>query len=142
MKPVVIIAIAVVCSVIAMLGILFVIDYNNNQILLEYNQDVNRALSLKLQWMELTKEYCMRILPPTTYSEGIEAKNESQRVLELVTKNEKGNVLSEIKSEMEQLAKKYSDYKYFVLEDASCIYEKEWDEWYDVAEQVYREMYP
>ena len=71
MKPVVIIAIAVGCSVAAVFGVLFALTEINNQQLQEYSNDLDLAQSYKNQYYEITSDFCINEPPPSSYNESV-----------------------------------------------------------------------
>jgi DNA repair exonuclease SbcCD ATPase subunit len=138
MKPVVIIAIAVVCSVVAVLGGLTVLesvtimqvdslrdemgkDYD------EYRQDLFRASSYNQEHMRLQEFFCSDNPPTTDW----DAANKAMRELEEKMKRANDVIvqLNEIKDKMSLLQKKYPNNSgEFTFDVVTCPYEEEWKE--------------
>ena len=125
MKPVVIIAIAVGCSVAAVFGVLFALTEINNQQLQEYSNDLDLALSYKNQYYEITSDLCINEPPPSSYNEGVRLLEKSKRILQDAVSMQ--STIEDLKNKMSILSEKYPDSDYFVLEDATCLYQEEWD---------------
>ena len=125
MKPVVIIAIAVGCSVAAVFGVLFALTEINNQQLQEYSNDLDLALSYKNQYYEITSDLCINEPPPSSYNEAVRGLEKSKEILRDF--NRIVSDQNDLENKMSILSEKYPDNDYFVLEDATCLYQEEWD---------------
>ena len=93
MKPVIIIAIAVVCSVVAVLGILagFVGISNieaekQNEELQEYYNDLDIAQSYKIQYDEIWFNTCMNEPPALTYDKAERQAEKARSVVEYIAR--------------------------------------------------------
>ena len=89
MKPIVIIAISIVCSVVAVLGILagFVGVSNieaekQNKNLQKYYADLDLAESYRVEYDKIAWNLCMKSPPPSTYDEAEIQLSKSKQLLE------------------------------------------------------------
>ena len=109
MKPILIITIAVVCSVITVLGVLvglesintiqvdktrdnFASDYD------EYQRDLSRAYSYNQEYVTLKESQCLDKPPPTTYDEAKQMYDHYKKILQEIADAydaEQDEVLSE-----------------------------------------------
>jgi hypothetical protein len=131
MKPVIIIAIAVVCSVVAVLGILagFVGISNieaekQNEELQEYYNDLDIAQSYKIQYDEIWFNTCMNEPPALTYDKAERQKEKAQNILKYVASIQ--STLEDLNNDMDILSEKYPNNDYFEFEGITCPYDEEW----------------
>ncbi len=133
MKPVIIIAIAVVCSVGAVLGILAVLTGVSNAELQEYYVDLDIAQSYKIQYLEIfDKMYCMKNPPPTTDDEIIQLQNEFELQSQYVERIQP--TLDSLTTQVKILQEKYPDDNYFKLDVPFCPYQEEWIKYSDYVD--------
>ncbi len=131
MKPVIIIVLAVVCSVGAMIGILAVFDGINNieaekqnEKLREYYADLDLAESYKIQYDEIAWNLCSKNPPPTSYRDAERQLEEEENKLAYGIQMQP-KVFS-LRENMEFLQEKYPDNVYFKFDETTCPYEEEW----------------
>ena len=157
MKPVVIIAIAVVCSVVAVLGVLAGLDESNStrsdlsKAYDEYQRDLSLASSYNQEYLILKESLCSDRPPPTTYEEAKQMSKDYEKILREIAKEqavkpddvlsewtpgdklELTNVtpsdrLSELENKMKNLQKKYpNNSREFTFDTVTCPYAEEWD---------------
>ena len=132
LKPVFIIAIAVVCSVVAVLGVLSVLQEIADMEFRERQQDIDSAYSYKEKYSELKYDLTCADYPPAqTWSEAREQMEIARKQLEQIALNQKGTFtdeLSILESKMSLLQDKYPNSDYFTFDPVTCPYEKEWAE--------------
>ena len=156
MKPVVIIAIAVVCSVAAVLGVLVVLEQvTTNQAQQNYDEfqrDVSLANSYNLEYTEIKRSECLDFPPPTTYSEAEQAVEyfgqklrevaEAQKRMQDESTSEEwesgdsinlgitsnAERLTQLENNMQNLQEKWPNYVSFSFDTVYCPYEEEWEE--------------
>ena len=126
MKPVIIITIAVVCSVVAVLGILagFVGISNievekQNEELQEYYTDLDLAESYKIEYYNIASDSCSKDPPPATYREA-EIQLEKEKLL-IEYRNQIQPRVFSLEHNMNFLHEKYPDNDYFEFDET--IYE-------------------
>ena len=131
MKPVIIIVIAVVCSVVAVLTILFVFQQvensqiqKQNEALQEYYDDLDLAESYRVEYDEIAWNSCLKNPLPSSYQEGVRQLAEAERNLEYVLRMQP-RVFS-LEQNMQFLQEKYPNSDYFEFEEVNCPYEEEW----------------
>jgi len=125
LKPIVIIAIAVVCSVAAVLGVLFILQEIADVEFREYQQDVTLASSYKMKYSEIKYDRCVGPVP-TSYGEAVkQLEIEEQKLKNL---NYYHTQLSNLEGKMDLLQKKYPNSEYFTFDPVTCPYDKEWGE--------------
>ena len=125
MKPVIIIGIAVVCSVVAVLCILFTLEEIANMELKEYQQDLNLSYSYNEEYYKITYDRCVGPVP-TSYGEAVkQLEIEKQKLKNL---NYYHTQLSNLEGKMDLLQKKYPNSEYFTFDPVTCPYDKEWGE--------------
>ena len=129
MKPVIIIAIAVVCSVVAVLGVLVGLDQiatmQAQQAYDEYQQDLNLSYSYNEEYYKITYDRCVGPVP-TSYGEAVkQLEIEKQKLKNL---NYYHTQLSNLEGKMDLLQKKYPNSEYFTFDPVTCPYDKEWGE--------------
>ncbi len=129
MKPVIIIAIAVVCSVGAVLGILVILQEINNLQSQEISKDFDLARAYQIEYDEIMAKTCMP-KPSSTYEKGLvyeQAMQESaKQKLEYFTS--KMSALENLNQNMKSLQEKYPNNDYFEFELIDCPYDEEWVE--------------
>jgi len=125
MKPIVIIAISVVCSVGAILGIAVVLDYGSDIAAQKLQEDGQKAYKIQQEYYEITSEHCIQYPPPTTYTEAELVMKDAERVLRTYASDQ--DRMIELGKQMQVYADKYPEYDFFVLEVASCPYDFEWE---------------
>ena len=131
MKPVIIITIAVVCSVVAVLGILagFVGISNievekQNEELQEYYTDLDLAESYKIEYYNIASDSCSKDPPPATYREA-EIQLEKEKLL-IEYRNQMQPRVFSLEHNMNFLHEKYPDNDYFEFDETICPYDEEW----------------
>ena len=129
MKPVIIIAIAVVCSVVAVLGVLVAfstmqqMEFEEKQKELQsYYGDLDLAESYKLRYWNIMEKYCPPPFPESFREAEIQLEQLKVKLIGLSSNQE----LPILHEKMDLLAQKYPDSDYFVLEH-SCPYSEDWD---------------
>ncbi len=129
LKPVLIIAIAVVCSVVAVLGVLSILQEIADMEFREHQQDVDSASSYKEKYSEL-KYYlsCVGSPPPKTLGEATAQLKKLNSELENIQKGTFTEELSILEYEMSLLHDKYPNSEYYAFDPVTCPYEKEWRE--------------
>ena len=130
MKPVVIIAIAVVCSVVAVLGVLVGLDQiatiQAQQDYDDYQRDLSLAISYNQEHVRLQEFLCEGKPPPTSYDEAVKQLEIAKQKLKQL--NEISARQSNLEDKMDSLQKKYSNSEFFTFDLVTCPYEKEWKE--------------
>jgi hypothetical protein len=131
MKPVMIIIIAVVCSVVVMIGVLAVfVGINNieaekqNEKLQEYYADLDLAESYKIQYDEIWFNTCMNEPPASSYDKAERQAKKAGSILEYIAYMQ--FTLEDLDNGMDILSKKYPNSDYFKFELLTCPYEEEW----------------
>ena len=129
MKPVIIIVIAVVCSVVVVLGVLMglqpIATMQAQQAYDEYQQDLNLSYSYNEEYYKITYDRCVGPVP-TSYGEAVkQLEIEEQKLKNL---NYYHTQLSNLEGKMDLLQKKYPNSEYFTFDPVTCPYDKEWGE--------------
>jgi hypothetical protein len=129
MKPVIIIVIAVVCSVVVVLGVLMglqqIATMQAQQAYDEYQQDLNLSYSYNEEYYKITYDRCVGPVP-TSYGEAVkQLEIEKQKLKNL---NYYHTQLSNLEGKMDLLQKKYPNSEYFTFDPVTCPYDKEWGE--------------
>jgi hypothetical protein len=145
MKPIVIIAIAVVCSVVAMVGVLAIfVGINDietkkqNDELQEYYSDLDIAQSYKIQYDEIWFNTCMNEPPALTYDKAERQAEKARSVVEYIARMQL--TLEDLDNGMDILSKKYPNNDYFEFELIPCPYEEEWNVVSDALRDYQREI--
>jgi len=139
MKPVFIIAIAVVCSVVAVLGVLSILQEIADMEFREHKQDIDSAYSYKEKYSELKYDLsCVGSPPPKTLGEATTQLKKLNSELENIQRGTFTEELSILEYEMSLLHDKYPNSDYFTFDLVTCPYEKEWKEAQKILDQ-YRE---
>ena len=125
MKPIVIIAISVGCSVGAILGIAVALDYGSDMAAQKLQEDGQKAYKIQQEYSEITSEHCNQYPPPRTYTEAELVMKDAERVLRTYASDQ--DRMIELGKQMQVYADKYPEYDIFVLQKASCPYEYEWE---------------
>ena len=140
MKPVIIIAIAVVCSVIVVLGILIgFVGVSNieaekqNEKLREYYGDLDLAESYRIEYDEIAWNSCMKSPPPTTEDERVQSLEESEIKLQYSERMQ--STMISLIVQMVLLQEKYPDNDYFEFDETTCPYDEEWIKSIEVFEK-------
>ena len=129
MKPVIIIVIAVVCSVVVVLGVLMglqqIATMQAQQAYDEYQQDLNLSYSYNEEYYKITYDRCVGPVP-TSYGEAVkQLEIEKQKLKNL---NYYHTQLSNLEGKMDLLQKKYPNSEYFTFDSVTCPYDKDWEE--------------
>ena len=134
MKPVIIIAIAVVCSVGAMTGVLLVFQQvenseiqKQNEELQEYYRDLDLGGMYREEYLAISSNKCITINPlSASLVNAYLGLQELERISEYTIR--KQSTVENLEQKMELLHEKYPNTDFFVLEKANCPYEKEWND--------------
>jgi len=129
MKPVVIIAIAVVCSVVAVLGVLvglyLIAAMQAQQDYDDYQRDLSLAISYNQEHVRLQEFLCEDKPPPTSYDEAVKqlqiAEQKMKQLSEISARQ------SNLEDKMDSLQKKYPNSEFFTFDVVTCPYAEEWD---------------
>jgi len=147
MKPLIIIAIAVGCSVVAMIGVLAIFQQvenseiqKQNEELEEYFRDLDLAEMYRIEYLDISYNTCLTNPPPSSVADAVIGLAEAERTLAYVEKMK--STVENLEQKMELLQEKYRNDDFFVLEKANCPYEKEWAEAYSLLQQFEREQNP
>jgi len=147
MKPLIIIAIAVGCSVVAMIGVLAIFQQvenseiqKENDARQEYLRDLDLAEMYRIQYLDISYNSCLTKPPPSSVVDAAGGLAEVERILAYVEKMQ--STVEDLEQKMELLQEKYRNDDFFVLEKANCPYEKEWAEAYSLLQQYEREQNP
>jgi len=147
MKPLIIIAIAVGCSVVAMIGVLAVFQQvENSQIQIEndahqeYFRDLDLGEMYRIEYLDISYNSCMTNPPPSSLADAVIGLEEAEQKLAYVKRMQ--STVENLVQKMELLQEKYRNDDFFVLEKANCLYEKEWAEAYSLLQQYEREQNP
>ena len=144
MKPIVIIAIAVVCSVVAMIGVLAIfVGINDietekqNEELQEYYADLDIAQSYKIKYLDIMSNTCMGYFPET-YNEMQQTIKKAQGISNYLISH--SSELNAITNTMKSLQEKYPNNDYFYLEEIQCPDQDAWDMLYETAKNYQDEL--
>jgi hypothetical protein len=144
LKPVIIIAIAVVCSVVAMIGVLAIfvgindIDTEKqNEKLQEYYTDLDLAESYKIKYLDIMSNTCMGYFPET-YDEMQQKIKKAQGMSNYLISH--SSELNAITNTMKSLQEKYPNSDYFYLEEIQCPDQDAWDTLYERTKNYQGEL--
>jgi len=125
MKPVIIIAIAVVCSVVTVLGILGTISYIEDMENQLFRNDLLLAADIQTQYDIIMSNTCLPD-PTISFSDGTSATQSLAKIESQVQYiSEKQSELDDLRYNMELLQKKYPEGD-FTLTEYPCPYNEEW----------------
>ena len=131
MQQITLIAVTVGISVIAVLGVLFVINSVNSAVQMdsqkEIERDMERADVLRDEYTKIVSQLCIYEEPPPRNEYDAKALLiKFERIQSL--QESYAEKLQQLRSEMSQLSEKYSNLDYFVFDDpCSNYYKSEWD---------------
>ena len=130
MKQTTLIAVTVGISIIAVLGVLFVINYVNSAVQMEsqkeIERDMERADVLRDEYTKIESQLCLDEPPPISVGDARALLIKFARIQSLEERY--AEKLQQLRSEMRQLSEKYSNPDYFVFDDpCSNYYKSEWD---------------
>jgi len=126
LKAIVIITIVVICSVVAVLGILNFSSSIEDEKTRVFEIDLADADQIQSQYNQIMDELCLDEPLPDSFKELSELTDKLELNLQKI--NEKTDKMKELKTKMDLLYSKYtstSESNYFVLHDQSCPHNEE-----------------